>query len=95
MTKYTINNKVYFTLCSVHNEIIEIFNRIKKINSNSVDSPNELFNLILKELEFGNELLVVANEMGQKMEDALRNRNEWGPRYHLMFFQNPFIEEEE
>lgn len=95
MTKYTINNKVYFTLCSIHNEVIEIFNRIKKINPNSVESPNELFNLVLKEIEFGNELLVVANEMGQKMEDGLRNKRGWGPTDHLIVFQNPFIEEEE
>jgi hypothetical protein len=95
MTKYTVNNKFYFTLCSIHNELNEIFNIIKKINPQIFNSKEDLFNEILKEIEFGNELILVANEMGQKMEDALRNKNEWGPTDHLMVFQNPFIEEEE
>lgn len=92
MTKYTINDKVYLTICSIHDEINEIFNRIKKINPNMTESPDELFNIILKEIKFGFELTEVAKEMGQKMEDGLRQNNGWGPTGHYINYQNPYYE---
>lgn len=78
MTKYEINNKPYVTICSVNDEIKEIFNRIKKINPLSFESPNDLYNMILKEIEFGNTLVDVSKQMGQRMEDSLRYKSIWG-----------------
>lgn len=78
MTKYEINNKPYFTICSVQDDVNEIFNKLKKINPLSFKTPTDLYEVILKEIKFGNQLIEVAKQMGQRMEDTLKYRTMWG-----------------
>lgn len=94
MKEYRINDKSYYTICSLHHELIEIFKDIKKINPKKVKTKEELFNLILKKIEFGETFSLVAKEMGQTMEDALRYRSIWGPQDSYFTFFNREGDEE-
>lgn len=65
MRKYIINEKPYFTICSIHEEIRNIFRNISKINHIEYKNSKDLYDKILKIIEFGIDYSIVATEMGQ------------------------------
>lgn len=66
MKSYTINNKIFFNICSVHDEINNI---IIPIMNNEVckELKDKLQNVI--------ELVYLAKQMGQRMEYGLTKRS--------------------
>ena len=66
MREFVVNNKPFTTICSVHNEILDIVNKL-------VESG--LQNESINQLNYIGELTQVAKYMGQTMEDALKNRH--------------------
>jgi len=75
MKSYEVNGDNYFTICSVHNKILNIFQDLKKINPDDFKTPNELYEKIMEEIQFGPEFVEVALKMGQSMEDALKYKS--------------------
>jgi len=78
MKKFHVNSKSFFTICSIHEEIRNVFRNILKIDPKSFQSSEELYKEILKIIELGMEFSNVATEMGQHMEDGLRRENTYG-----------------
>ena len=72
MKKFHVNSKPYFTICSIHEEIRNIFRNILKIYPKGFQSSEDLYDEILKIIKLGMEFSNVASEMGQHMEDGLR-----------------------
>jgi hypothetical protein len=66
MREYLVNDKVFVTICSVHDEINEI---IKSINLDNIDEN------IKEKLQLITNLVNVAKQMGQNMEDAIKYKN--------------------
>jgi hypothetical protein len=71
MKKFHVNGKSYFTICSIHEEIRNIFRNILKIDFSNYKNAEELYIEILRVTELGMEFSNVATEMGQHMEDGL------------------------
>ena len=78
MKQYVVDQDTYFTICSVHNKILNIFQYLEKIDPSSYKTPSDLYQSILKEIEHGQEFIRVALEMGQNMENSLKYKNDIG-----------------
>lgn len=91
MKKFKVNGKPYFTICSIHEEIRKIFKNLLNINLQNFQSSEELYNEILKVIEYGIEFSNIASEMGQHMEDGLRkNLDEETKFYSTIYNSNQF-----
>jgi hypothetical protein len=91
MREYMVNNKPFTTICSVHNEVLEIISELLKIG---------LSNTIEDRLKYISELTSVAKEMGQNMEGALQTKGGFfyfpdiNNFHRFIYSQNPNPEEE-
>ena len=72
MKSYLVNKDPYFTICSIHYKLLNIFQNIQKINPSEYKNPEELHQKILDEIKYGVDFVNVALEMGQNMENAIR-----------------------
>ena len=72
MKSYLVNNDNYFTICSIHYKLLNIFQDIQKINPSEYKSSEELYQKVLEEIKYGADFVNVALEMGQNMENAIR-----------------------
>ena len=72
MKSYLVNKDPYFTICSIHYKLLNIFQNIQKINPSEYKNPEELYQKVLEEIQYGIDFVNVALEMGQNMEDAIR-----------------------
>jgi hypothetical protein len=72
MKSYLVNNDNYFTICSIHYRVLNIFENIQKINPSEYKTPEDLYQKILEDIKYGNDFINVALEMGQNMENAIR-----------------------
>ena len=94
MKKFIVDDKPYFTICSIHSEIQKIFTKIDSIKPWEYNTTYELYNEILKITKFGIDYSDVAKEMGQHMEDALNYKYNEGTIGLNMYNLN-FITEED
>jgi hypothetical protein len=91
MKEYTVNNKSFTTICSVHDEINNIVLQLQKEHFPSY---------IINELEKIKELTSVAKEMGQNMEGGLQVKGGFfyfpdvNNFHRFIYSQNPNPEEE-
>lgn len=66
MRTYSVNDREYATICSVHDEILSLTSKLEK-QELLPDTLNDVKTIIL--------LTEVAKQMGQNMEDAIRYKN--------------------
>lgn len=66
MRTYVVNEKEFTTICSVHDEVTGIILNLLK---------EDLPGTIQSSLQNIRELVSVAKEMGQNMEDAIKYKN--------------------
>jgi len=69
MKTYLIGNKEYTYICNIHNELLEIFNKLSLLKNDKVDEI--IYN--------SRELVETALEMGKRMENKLRQ-----PSYNII-----------
>jgi hypothetical protein len=90
MREYLVNDKVFVTICSVHDEITNLIN---SINLDTIDES------IKEKLHTVKELTNVAKQMGQNMEFAIQYKNVITcgtvDFYNFQNFMRNFYEEEE
>jgi hypothetical protein len=95
MQEYIIGNKSYYTICSIHDELKNIFKTINELNPKLYKDQNELYNKISDIIKFGIEFADIAKEMGCKMESGLRQKNLYGPQENIYNLNGYFQQNDE
>ena len=94
---YTLRNKGFLTICSVHNELDKIFKDIYDLKIDDYNTVKELYEKILTIISESIELVKIATDMGQRMENSLKVKKEYAPFSitELGEFDGGMIKEEE
>jgi len=79
MMTYRLRNKEFFTICSVHNELDLIFKELNNLKVEDYNTPKELYDEVLRITKESIELVKIALDMGQRMENSLKDRKEYAP----------------
>jgi len=79
MMTYKLRNKEFFTICSVHNELDLIFKELINLKHEDYRTTKELYAKMLEIMKESIELVKIATDMGQRMENGLKIKKEYAP----------------
>jgi len=79
MMTYNFRGKEFFTICSVHNELDLIFKELINLKPEDYRTTKELYSKMLEIMKESIELVKIATDMGQRMENGLKIKKEYAP----------------
>ena len=76
--EYEVAGKRYTTICSIHAEIENIFNKLNNLKLTSYNDAESLYKDVHNIISHGLEYTEVAFQMGTSMENNLKYQREYG-----------------
>ena len=74
--EYNVSEKRYTTICSIHEEIKNIFIKLNNLKSTSYNDSESLLKDVHNIISHGLDFVDVAFEMGTRMEHHLKRQRE-------------------